>query len=125
MSKQELKNLGIKAPLAESKYKAQKRVLDGKEYDSQKEAHRHCELVMLQKAGLISNLQEQVEFELIPKQYETTGELIERACIYKADFVYTENGNTVVEDTKGCKTKDYIIKRKLMLYKYGIRIKEI
>lgn len=125
MSHQELKKLGIDIPQSENKYKAEKRNIDGKKYDSQKEAHRHCELVMLQKAGIISELKEQVEFELIPKQYDASGKLLERACKYKADFVYVQNGNIVVEDTKGVKTKDYSIKKKLMLYIHGIRIKEI
>ena len=44
--------------------------------------------------------------------------------MYVADFVYEDNGDTVVEDTKGMRTKEYVIKRKLMLYRYGIRIKE-
>jgi hypothetical protein len=51
--------------------------------------------------------------------------VVERACAYVADFVYTENGKKIVEDTKGFKTKDYIIKRKLMLWVHGIRVKEI
>ena len=125
MSNQELKKLGIDIPQSENKYKAEKRNIDGKTYDSHKEAHRHCELVMLQKAGIITELQEQVVFELIPKQYDESGKMLERDCKYKADFVYKQNGITVVEDTKGARTKDYAIKRKLMLYIHGIRIKEI
>lgn len=125
MSNQELKKLGIDIPQSENKYKSEKRNIDGKTYDSHKEAHRHCELVMLQKAGIITELQEQVVFELIPKQYDESGKMLERACKYKADFVYKQNGITVVEDTKGARTKDYAIKRKLMLYIHGIRIKEI
>ena len=50
---------------------------------------------------------------------------MERPCTYVADFVYKEGGKTVVEDTKGFRTKDYIIKRKLMLQVHGIRIKEV
>lgn len=94
---------------------------------------------MLEKAGQITDLQEQVPFELIPAQYvtiERTGrkgqplkpkkKCLERACTYIADFVYTtKEGEKVVEDTKGVRTPDYIIKRKLMLEKYGIKIKEI
>ena len=111
---------------------------DGIQHDSKKEARRWCELKLLQKAGKISELQRQVEFELIPAQYETyerfskKGEkladgtrTVERKCCYIADFVYTENGQRVVEDTKGVKTKDYIIKRKLMLYVHHVRIKEV
>ncbi len=125
LSNQELKKLGIDVSQSENKYKAEKRNIDGKTYDSHKEAHRHCELVLLQKAGIITELQEQVVFELIPNQYDESGKLLERACKYKADFVYIQNGITVVEDTKGTRTKDYAIKRKLMLYIHGIRINEI
>lgn len=94
---------------------------DGIKHDSRKEANRWCELKMLERAGKITDLQRQVKFELIPKQEG------ERACHYVADFVYhdAETGKKVVEDTKGKKTKDYIIKRKLMLYIHGIRIREI
>ena len=112
---------------------------DGIVHDSAKEARRWGELLLLQRAGKITGLKRQVEFELIPPQYETyerygkTGQrlkdgrrLVERAVTYVADFVYTdaETFETIVEDTKGVKTKDYIIKRKLMLSVYGIRVKE-
>ena len=80
----------------------------------------------MQRSGLISNLREQVPFELIPNQRGPDGKVIERALIYKADFVYTDtDGSTIVEDTKGFRTKEYIIKRKLMLFVHGIRIKEV
>lgn len=63
----------------------------------------------------------------IAMKYKPTRIEIEKSCKYIADFVYTDNetGQTVVEDTKGMRTKDYIIKRKLMLYLHGIRIKEV
>lgn len=125
LNNQELKKLGIKAPASESKYKSQKIRHDGRTYDSIKEFHRHLELLMLQKSGEISELREQVPFELIPKQYDANGKVYEHACKYIADFVYIQNGETVVEDTKGLKTEVYKIKRKLMLFRYGIRIKEI
>ena len=93
---------------------------------SQKEHDRANTLKMWQHAGVISNLREQVPYELIPAHRFEDGTL-ERACKYIADFVYTDNetGATVVEDTKGVRTKEYIIKRKLMLYMHGIRIKEV
>jgi hypothetical protein len=108
-----------------SKYNAQKTTVDGITYDSRKEAQRAQELRLMLKAGVISNLREQVPYELIPAQKNEYGKIIERAVIYKADFVYDEKGKTVVEDTKGVRTKEYIIKRKLMLYEYGIRIREV
>ena len=94
-------------------------------YASRKEHRRANELRLMQCAGLITNLREQVSYEIIPAQYGADGKLIERACSYVADFVYTdENGNTVVEDTKGMRTDVYRIKRKLMLHVHGIRITE-
>lgn len=101
-----------------NKYRNKKVIVDGISFDSKKEAARYKELRMLERAGIILNLQLQVPFELIPKQDG------ERACTYKADFVYEQNGKKVVEDTKGMKTDVYKIKRKLMLYRYGIEIKE-
>ena len=53
------------------------------------------------------------------------GKCIFRSCSYVADFVYEQNGETVVEDTKGFRTPDYILKRKMMLFFLGVRIKEV
>ena len=98
---------------------------DGILHDSRKEAVRWMELNILLRAGEITDLKRQVEFVLIPEQ-RINGKLVERKCSYLADFVYTDkSGKEVVEDTKGVRTKDYIIKRKLMLYTHGIRIKEV
>lgn len=108
-----------------SKLKNQKTKIDSLSFDSKKEANRYCELKLLEKIGRIKNLRLQVPFELIPKQLDKGGKVLEKAVIYKADFVYERDGKTVVEDTKGFKTKDYIIKRKLMLFRYGIRVMEI
>ena len=118
-----------------NKYHSKKIVKDGITFDSLKEYRRYCNLALLEKAGLIQNLQRQVKYILIPAQREPDtvgkrggikkGKLIERECAYIADFVYTENGSLIVEDTKGMRTKDYIIKRKLMLWVHGIRIKEV
>lgn len=93
---------------------------------SRKEHRRAVMLRLMQDAGEISGLREQVSFELIPAQRDTGGRLLERSCRYVADFVYTDNGTgrTVVEDAKGVRTPEYRIKRKLMLYVHGIKIKE-
>lgn len=94
-------------------------------YASRKEHRRANELRMLQRAGIIKDLREQVSFQLLPAQRSPDGKLLERACSYVADFVYTdEHGNTVVEDTKGVRTDVYRIKRKLMLFFHGITITE-
>ena len=104
-----------------NKYHAQK----SGGYASRKEHRRANELRLMQRAGLISNLREQVPYELIPTQRGADGKVIERACSYVADFVYTDqHGNTIVEDTKGMRTDVYLIKRKLMLHVHGIRIFE-
>ena len=88
-------------------------------FDSKKEFVRWCELRIMERAGKISDLKRQVSYELIPKQKG------ERACTYVADFVYIdENGETVVEDSKGVRTDAYRIKRKLMLWVHHIKIKE-
>ena len=116
--------------------------MDGTVFDSHKEARRWDELLLLRRAGKITNLQRQVRYELIPNQYETyeryskRGErlkdgtrLVERKVEYVADFVYTdaEIGELIVEDTKSpaTRTKEYIIKRKLMLLIHGIKIREV
>lgn len=95
-------------------------------YDSRKEYYRAQQLKIMLRAGLISDLREQVPFILIPSQRNADG-ITERTVRYIADFVYLDNetGQTVVEDTKGFRTPEYIIKRKLMLLVHGITIKEI
>lgn len=117
------------------KYRNKKIVIDGITFDSTKEARRYQELCLLLRAGEISDLELQKEYILIPTQREADsigkrggkiqGKVIEHAVKYKADFSYKMNGKEIVEDTKGFKTKDYIIKRKLMLLVHGIRIKEV
>lgn len=129
--------------MKKSKYHSKKITVNGITYDSRKEYRRHCELLLLERAGAITDLQTQVKFVLIPAQYETipTGEFykigakkgqpktkevcVEQAVTYYADFVYIENGKKVVEDTKGFRTEKYIIKKKLMRWVHGIGIKEV
>ena len=108
------------------KYGNRKTVLDGITFDSAKEAGRYAELRMMEKAGIISGLRRQVPYLLIPAQ-KRDGKTVERAVIYLADFVYTENGAEVVEDVKSpaTRTKEYIIKRKLMLWEFGIQVVEV
>lgn len=106
------------------KYHNRRTVVDGIVFDSAREARRYSELKLLERAGEIENLELQKEYELIPPQW-IGGKRAERAVKYKADFAYRENGETIVEDTKGVRTKDYIIKRKLMLHVHGIRIREV
>lgn len=90
----------------------------GTKKTSKLEARRANELALMQRAGLISDLQCQVSFELIPKLPR------QHATVYIADFVYTENGQRVVEDVKGFKTEIYRIKAKLMRWVHGVTILE-
>lgn len=118
--------------------------VDGIEFDSKKEANRYCELKLLQRAGVIEDLELQKEFELIPAQYESFARYgkkgqrlqdgkrcIEKSCVYKADFAYKKGGRLVVEDVKGYRDPasaayaKFVIKRKLMLERYGVRIVEV
>ena len=120
-----------------NKYNAKSVEYDGIKFDSQKEALRYKELRFLISEGIITDLRRQVKYLLIPTQREPDtigarggvkqGKLLERECSYIADFVYTvvETGETIVEDTKGFRTKEYAIKKKLMLFVYGIQIKEV
>jgi hypothetical protein len=90
-------------------------------YASKREASRAESLKWMEKAGDITDLKEQVEFVLIPKQDG------ERACKYVADFTYRHKGidTLVVEDSKGYRDPVYRIKRKLMLHVHGIRVREV
>ena len=108
------------------KYRSKKTTIDGITFDSKKEANRWMELKALESVGEISHLQRQVKYELIPSQ-RIDGKVVERPCSYIADFVYHKLGSNevIVEDTKGFRTADYKIKRKLMLQVHGIRIKEV
>lgn len=110
-----------------SKYGAQKTEYDGIVFDSKHEAMRWRELALLQRAGEIKDLQRQVKYILVPAQKDESGKIAERAVSYLADFVYCDarSGDVVVEDAKGMHTREYIIKRKLMLYVHGIKIREV
>lgn len=109
-------------------------------YDSAKEAERARVLRLMEKAGKIRELREQVRIELIPAQWEEVPrygkkgqplkpgrKCVERAVYYVADFFYVDcaTGEEVWEDAKGVRTKEYVIKRKLLLWIHGIRVKEV
>lgn len=122
--------------LKRAKYRNSKVTIGDDTYDSMKEYRRYLDLLALEKTGEIKELQRQVKYVLIPAQREPDtigkrggihkGRLLEKEVAYFADFVYTDsNGETIVEDTKGIRTKDYIIKRKMMLYFHKIRIHEV
>lgn len=126
-----------------NKYHAEKVTIDGEEFDSRKEARRWQDLRLLERAGEISDLRRQVKYTLIPTQREAPiitktgkekpGRVIEREAFYLADFQYIDKrtGETVVEDVKGYRDpggagyKVFVLKRKMMLFFYGIRVREV
>lgn len=125
-----------------AKYFSKKIIVDGICFASKKEAARYLELQQMKRAGQITDLQLQVPFVLIPTQYEEVvtytpkqhkekreKKIIERKLEYIADFVYTKDGEVIVEDVKGFKKSEayatFVIKRKLMLYIHGIKVKEV
>lgn len=110
-----------------SKYRNRKVTVDGILFDSVKEGRRYGELKLLERAGYITGLRLQVPYELLPNQKDCDGKVIERKVRYIADFVYTDtkSGKEVVEDAKGVRTEVYRLKKKLMLDRYGIQIKEV
>lgn len=116
--------------MGQPKYGNHKVTVNGETFDSKKEYNRYLELLALQKARKICGLRRQVKYILIPPKRRADGKL-ERECSYIADFVYFDNGKTVVEDVKGYRNPQsagyakFVIKRKLMLYLHGIEIREV
>ena len=96
-------------------------------FDSQKEARRYDHLTIRQKAGEIHDLRLQVDFTLQEAYTDPEGRRVQ-AIRYRADFTYRErDGRLVVEDVKSkpTRTREYLIKRKLMKERRGIDITEV
>ena len=123
-----------------SKYGAKKVTIDGIKFDSATEGRYYEKYRDMEKAGLIQNLRLQVPYELIPAIWEEYDEVKhlkkgdkiihkkrrkQRPITYIADFVYTQDGKEYVVDVKGKKTKEYILKKKMMLALKGIEITEV
>lgn len=112
-----------------TKYRNKKIVTPDGKFDSRKEYRRFKQLKRLEEEGIISDLRRQVKYQLIPKQKDMNGKVIERECNYYADFVYISNFEhaKIVEDVKGMliRRPEYVIKRKLMLQIYGLRVREV
>ena len=117
-----------------SKYGNRKVLRDGIKFDSEREAARFTELEVLRAMGKIRDLRLQANFTLVEGYTTIKGERI-KPMVYRADFVYeratepdcngTVHWQREVEDAKGVKTKDYLLKKKLMQDKYGITIREV
>ena len=101
-----------------AKYGNDRVIYNGEQFDSKKEARRYQQLLLMQKAGAITDLRRQVSFELIPSQY-VGGKCVERAVKYVADFVYLEGGNTVLRIQKGQKLT-YISSRRSLCFTYTV-----
>lgn len=110
-----------------NKFKAAKHELNGHTFASGREKRRYQQLLVLERAGKIKNLELQPKYEIIPKQIKSDGKA-ERAAVYTADFRYIEEGMLVVEDVKSkatAKLADYVLRRKLMLAVHGIEVREV
>lgn len=126
------------------KMRNQKVERNGIVFDSKREADRYDQLLLMQKQGVISDLERQKEYLLIPAQHKTEERygkhgqrlqdkkvLLERKVTYVADFVYKKDGELVVEDSKGYRNPSsapyakFVLKRKLMLWVHGIKVTEV
>lgn len=100
-----------------NKYGAKKTVVDGIKFDSQREAARYLDLLILFRAGKIRNLELQPQFE-----FKIDGKLMFK---YIADFAYFEGETRVVEDSKGFKTAVYKLKKKIVEAHHKIQVREV
>lgn len=115
-----MKRLILGAAGAPTKYRAQPIVIDGIRFPSKKQGARYQALKLLESAGRVRSLRLEVPYPITVNHA--------KVCTYRADFVYEESTPTgwraVVEDVKGVRTRDYILKSKLMKAVYGIEIRE-
>lgn len=125
------------------KFGARKVKYDGIVFASKLEGDRYLFLRDLERNGEIQNLRMQVEYELLPRQskqvtvttvmktktkVEVKEKFLEHPVKYKCDFQYEYKGETITEDTKGSNkmaSRDFPIRKKLMLYVHGIEVKVI
>ena len=91
-----------------------------KGFDSKKEQRRYQELILLERAGEIKNLQRQKEIILQPS-FKKDGKTY-RAITYRADFYYEQNGRQVLEEVKGFETEVWKLKKKMVLFKTDFQL---
>lgn len=108
-----------------NKYNNKKVEYDGHMFDSQKECTRYKQLRLLERTGLIKDLELQKEY-ILQDKYKINNKTI-RKISYIADFSYisVKDNKLHVIDVKGFKTDVYKLKKKLFEYKYGIEIEEV
>lgn len=109
MTEKEFNNLiGNKNCNKPNKFHNKKIKVDGVVYDSTKEYERHCYLQLLEKSKDICNLR------FHDKKDQIT--LIDDPVVrYIPDFCYDEDGKHIVEDFKGVQTKEFILKKKMII----------
>lgn len=121
-----------------NKYLNKKTEIDGIVFDSRREAKYYLYLKNLLESDKIRDLQRQVPYELVPAVWEdkivhlktkdkTVRRQVQRPITYIADFVYvdcTDNATKVI-DCKGFRTKEYMLKKKMMRAFKGIDIIEV
>jgi Fe2+ transport system protein B len=99
---------------------------DGTRFDSRKEARRWAELQLLERAGLVRDLQRQVSYELAPSVKFAGAARAQPPLRLIVDFRYTEGGQTVLEDVKGgeaTETDVFRVKRHLLLHLFGLQVR--
>lgn len=108
-----------------SKYYSKKVIVDNIKFDSKKEANYYLKLKVLERAGIIKDLELQKEY-ILQDKFKLNNKTI-RKITYKADFSYisASDDKLHIVDVKGFKTEVYKLKKKLFEYKYGIEIEEI
>lgn len=115
--------------MARNKYNATKITIDGHTFDSKKEGARYIQLKILEKAGEISDLKLQPKFYfpingVNVRHSNTKSGAKGREITYSADFSFIEDGELMIEDTKGFATDVYKLKKALIEAIHGIEIIE-
>ena len=131
--------MGFRKSIKKNKYNNKKIVNEFGTWDSKKEYQRYMFLQEAEKKGLIRDLKRQVRFELIPaikEEYiehlktkdKVKTKTLQQAICYTCDFAYYKDGEYIVSDVKASPKmlpKEFILKEKLMFWRYGIRIKRV
>ena len=125
-----LQGKAVKKPSKYRNEKAVRKMPNGsvRVFDSQKEARRYDELMLLVKAGQVKDLRLQQTFTLQEGYVTGEGEVI-RPIDHKTEFVYEvdfcADSTRLVEGAKGVQTQEYKLKKKLMHDRFGITIQEV
>ena len=117
ISNKRAQELGLSSTQKTSKYRSRKVTVDDIVFDSKKEALKYEELKLLKRAGEITEFELQPKF-VLQEGFRHKGKAI-RPITYTADFKITyPDGRIVILDTKGVRTQQYVLRKKMLLYKY-------